>query len=53
MLLILILLQLFLKQSLSYFKTANQIYDENVAQAIRNMEIVSNNLKSAMCKSLF
>ena len=31
----------------------HQIYDKSVAQVIRNMEIVSNNLKSAMCKSLF
>ena len=41
-----ILLQLFLKQSLLYFKIANQIYDGNIAQVIRNMEMVSNNLIS-------
>ena len=46
LLLILILLQLSLKQSLPNFEIANQIYDENIAQVIRNMEMVSNNLKS-------
>ena len=33
----------FLKQSLSYF----EIYNENIAQVIRNMGMVSNNLKPA------
>ena len=42
------LLQLFLKQSLSFFQITNQICDKNIAQAIRNMVMVSNNLKSAM-----
>ena len=46
-------LQLFLKQSLSYFETVNHMYDENVAQTIRNMEMFSNNLKFATQKSLF
>ena len=47
LLLILILLPIFVKQSLSYFEIANQIYDEIVAQVIRNMEMVGNNLKLA------
>ena len=37
------LLQLFLKQYLPYFEIENQIYDESTAQAIRNMEMNSNN----------
>ena len=41
-----IFLQVFLKQYLSYFELANQIYDKNIAQAIRNMEINSNNQTS-------
>ena len=36
----------FLKQYLSYFELANQIYDKNIAQVIRNMEINSNNQTS-------
>ena len=40
-----ILLQLFLKQSLPDIEIANQIYN-NIAQAIRNMEMNSNNLTS-------
>ena len=43
----------FLTLCLSYFEIANQIYDENVAQAIRNMEMISNSLKSATLKLLF
>ena len=46
LLLILILLQLFLKQSLLYFKIVNQIYDKNIVQVTRNMEMNSNNLTS-------
>ena len=42
----LILLQLFLKQYLLYFERAGQIYDRNIAQAIRNMEMLSNKLTS-------
>ena len=41
-LLILILLQLFLKQSLPYIEIANQIYNKNIVQAIRDMEMKSN-----------
>ena len=40
----LILLQLLLKQSLPYFKIANQIYEGSIAQVIRNMNMISNNL---------
>ena len=36
----------FLKQSLQYFEITNQIYDKNIAQLIRNMEMNSNNLTS-------
>ena len=53
LLLSLILLKLLLKQSLSYFQITNQIYDKSIEQTIRNMEMVSNNLKSATKKSLF
>ena len=35
-----------LKQLLPYFKIADQIYDRNIAQAIKNMEMVGNNLTS-------
>ena len=45
-LLILILLQLLLEQPLPYFEIANQIYDTNIAQEIRNKEMNSNNLTS-------
>ena len=38
----LILLQLFLKQSLPYIDIANQIYNKNIAQAIRDMEMNRN-----------
>ena len=37
---------LFLKQFFPYFKIANQIYEGSIAQAVRNMEMVSNNLTS-------
>ena len=30
---------------MSYFETANQIYDKNIAQAIRNREMNSNTLE--------
>ena len=33
----------FSKAILTIFKIANQIYDRNIAQAIGNMEMVSNN----------
>ena len=35
-----------IKQSLPYFDVANQIYDKNIAQVIRNMEMNSSNLTS-------
>ena len=35
--------------SLPFFKIASQIYDENIAKAIWNMEIVSNNLVLEIC----
>ena len=38
--------QLFLKQSLSYFERANQIYNKSIVQAIRTNEMNSNNLMS-------
>ena len=37
-------LHFFPVQSLPYFKIADQIFDGNITPAIRNMEIVSNNL---------
>ena len=47
LLILILLLQLFLKQYLFYFGIANQIYDKNIAQAIRNMDMNSNNLMSS------
>ena len=46
LLILILLLQLFLKQYLLYFEIPNQIYDKNIAQAIRNMDMNSNNLMS-------
>ena len=46
LLILILLLQLFRKQYLFYFEIANQIYDKNIAQAIRNMDMNSNNLMS-------
>ena len=46
LLILILLLQLFLKQYLLYFEIANQIYDKNIAQVIRNMDMNSNNLTS-------
>ena len=37
----------FSKQALPYFKIENQIYDRNIVQVIRNMVMVSDNLKYA------